>query len=421
MNLRVAGAIGAVVVVLALLAGASAWLRDEPASAEVRQWLQQVPAGQGESRAYRYLNGLDAPAGQPPEELGASRLEEYERWLAGRGVGADGFVVRPVASLPLPDVPLLCRIEAAGCFQALLAQADQLPALNAAYRLLRERYWQFLGMEDYRTLTSVSLAEPVPPLTYLHRGQQLLHLHWLQQALEGGGPASQAALQEELGGLRQHLRQADSLILKMLLSVLVNRNLEWQARLYRHDLTPRPVVPAPFSVAERSLLRPMQREFFGIAQLYAQLPDRVSGWESLNLLLWFRPQMTINASLASYAQAAELSQRAPVELVAALESAPPGPSPLGGLRNRVGNILLDIGGPDLRLYAGRLHDLEAKRRLLVALVQLPPGPVEAASVARLPGVDNPYYPGRPAEPDGKGQLCFAGPLEAHVNGRCLPW
>lgn len=417
---RRAGLLGAVILVLALLVGGSAWLRDEPPGAQVQDWQQQVQAATGESRAYLFLNGIDAPFDEQPEALGKARLQHYERWYAGRGVTDSDYSGPTVASLSLPEGRLFCRIEALGCFDSLLAQADLGSRIAPDWFALQRRYWDFLNMDDYRTLTSVSVAEPVPRLTYVYAGQQVLNLLMLQMARDGQGDVAQGGLREELRLLRQQLARADNLVLKMLLGVLVNRNLEWQVRLYRQGLIPRPSVPKPFSADERSLLKPMQREFYGIAQMYAQLPDSVSGREYLGLQLFFRPQMTINASLAPYARAVQLSQLEPEAFAAAMQEPALGPASVGGIRNRAGNILLAVAGPDMRRYAGRLHDLEAKRRLLAVVVSLPPGPFDAEQLANMPDARNPYHPTQLAEPDGRGQLCFDGPHEAGFNGRCMP-
>lgn len=417
---RRAGLLGAVILVLALLVGGSAWLRDEPPGAQVQDWQQQVQAATGESRAYLFLNGIDAPFDEQPEALGKARLQHYERWYAGRGVTDSDYSGPTVASLSLPEGRLFCRIEALGCFDSLLAQADLGSRIAPDWFALQRRYWDFLNMDDYRTLTSVSVAEPVPRLTYVYAGQQVLNLLMLQMARDGQGDVAQGGLREELRLLRQQLARADNLVLKMLLGVLVNRNLEWQVRLYRQGLIPRPSVPKPFSVDERSLLKPMQREFYGIAQMYAQLPESVSGREYLGLQLFFRPQMTINASLAPYARAVQLSQLELEAFAAAMQEPALGPASVGGIRNRAGNILLTVAGPDMRRYAGRLHDLEAKRRLLAVVVSLPPGPFDAEQLANMPDARNPYHPTQLAEPDGRGQLCFDGPHEAGFNGRCMP-
>uniref|UniRef100_A4Y107 Uncharacterized protein n=1 Tax=Ectopseudomonas mendocina (strain ymp) TaxID=399739 RepID=A4Y107_ECTM1 len=392
---------------LALLAAAGAWLRDEAPTAEVRSWLTQVQGGARQSAAYLYLAGLDAPAEQAPQQLGALRLAAYQDWLTQRAADQPPPATRDV--LPLPEGDLLCPIETPGCFARLLADG-QLQAFDDAHGLLRQRYEQFLALDDYRTLHGADISAPTLPLAYLLKGQQLFDLHVLHVAQQGDGQAAGQLLATELRGLRQHLRRADNLIVKISLARLVERNLQWQALLYRHGLLPAVGESAPVELAERSLLQPLQHEFAGVAQMFAGLrDDPQADWgERLQLRLWFKPQMTINAALPPYLRVAELSQLEPDAFVEALPHAAP-MKPRIGWRNRVGDILLSIGGPDLRLYAARLQDLEARRRLLLLIGALPPGPLEAAKLEALAGLDNPYFPGQPAVLDEQGRLCFVGP------------
>lgn len=392
---------------LALLAAAGAWLRDEAPTAEVRSWLTQVQGGARQSAAYLYLAGLDAPAEQAPQQLGALRLAAYQDWLTQRAADQPPPATRDV--LPLPEGDLLCPIETPGCFARLLA-AGQLQAFDDAHGLLRQRYEQFLALDDYRTLHGADISAPTLPLAYLLKGQQLFDLHVLHVAQQGDGQAAGQLLATELRGLRQHLRRADNLIVKISLARLVERNLQWQALLYRHGLLPAVGESAPVELAERSLLQPLQHEFAGVAQMFAGLrDDPQADWgERLQLRFWFKPQMTINAALPPYLRVAELSQLEPDAFVEALPQAAPMKSRIGW-RNRVGDILLSIGGPDLRLYAARLQDLEARRRLLLLIGALPPGPLEAAKLEALAGLDNPYFPGQPAVLDEQGRLCFVGP------------
>ncbi|MGA4320517.1 hypothetical protein [Ectopseudomonas hydrolytica] len=392
---------------LALLAAAGAWLRDEAPTAEVRSWLTQVQGGARQSAAYLYLAGLDAPAEQAPQQLGALRLAAYQDWLTQRAADQPPPATRDV--LPLPEGDLLCPIETPGCFARLLADG-QLQAFNDAHGLLRQRYEQFLALDDYRTLHGADISAPTLPLAYLLKGQQLFDLHVLHVAQQGDGQTAGRLLATELRGLRQHLRRADNLIVKISLARLVERNLQWQALLYRHGLLLAVGESAPVELAERSLLQSLQHEFAGVAQMFAGLrDDPQADWgERLQLRLWFKPQMTINAALPPYLRVAELSQLEPDAFVEALPQAAP-MKPRIGWRNRVGDILLSIGGPDLRLYAARLQDIEARRRLLLLIGALPPGPLEAAKLEALAGLDNPYFPGQPAVLDEQGRLCFVGP------------
>lgn len=58
-----------------LVVSGYAWMRDEPLSADAQTWLEQAQVDAGQSRAYVFLNGLDADPGQSPEALGAERLQ----------------------------------------------------------------------------------------------------------------------------------------------------------------------------------------------------------------------------------------------------------------------------------------------------------------------------------------------------------
>lgn len=406
-----------VCVPLLLVAASYAWMRDDPVSAEVSQWQQQVRSATDESHAYLYLSGLDAPADQQPEALGAIRLQHYERWYENRKDVTDvDFVAAAVPTITLPEGELFCAIEVVGCFDTLLVQATELAETDDKHRVLRERYEQLLTLDDYRTLTSISLAEPILPLIAMSKGQQLFHLHVLRMALNGESQGAQVSLEVELAKLRWHLVRADNLVLKMQIGSLVSRNLEWQARLYRKGLTSQPAFPPPFSEAERSLLMPMQREFFGIAHMYEHLKDSVRVGQQL----FFRPQMTINAALAPYLRGAQLSQLEPDDFAVALDEQPPVQPDAGGLRNSVGNLLLRVGTPEMLVYAGRIQDLEAKRRLLVVVATLLADEFDEGQLQWLPAASNPYYPTRQATLDGRGQLCFDGPLQAFRNGRCMP-
>ena len=135
------------------------------------------------------------------------------------------------------------------------------------------------------------------------------------------------------------------------------------------------------------------------------------------MLQWgLRPQMSINVSLTFYQPMAELSQLPPEVFVGALQQLP-AEQWQRNWRNPMGNVLLEIGSPDYRRYALRLQDLEAYRRLLQGLSQLPQG---TPSAEQLRAFDNPYYPGQPAQLDEQGRRCFDGRQLDAGGARCLP-
>lgn len=398
-----------------LVAGGYAWMRDEPLSADARAWLEQAQVDEEQSRAYVFLNGLDADPGQSPEALGAERLQAYRAWRSSHGPMDEGFAEPVVATLALPQGPLFCAVEKDGCLTTLLSGVSGWVETDEQ-RLLRERYWQFLQLDDYRNLLEASIIAPLPPHRYLVGGQQLLTLQLLKVAQEGEGEQVRARLDEELHLLRGQLRRADTLIAKMILARMVERNMFWQAVLYRKGLMPVPSSVPAFDDAERSLLMPLQHEFQGMALLFEALPKAQSSLGEWLMLRWgLRPQMSTNASLTFYQPTAELSRRSPEVFVGELQQLPAAQWQRSW-RNPMGNVLLEIGAPDYRRYAVRLQDLEAYRRLLQGLSQLPQG---TPSAEQLRAFDNPYFPGQPAQLDEQGRLCFAGPMLEDDGARCL--
>lgn len=407
-------------LVLGFTGGAYSWLRDEPPTAEVQQWLKQARSKPTQSAAYVFLVGLDAPLRHSPAALGAARLQAYEQWLASHGP-VPGFQPAAQASLTLPAGVEFCSIEAPSCFTSLQQRPERLPQVLAEHAALLSRYRYFLRLQDYRTLTSPGLAEPLPPLLYLARAQQLLSLQALQLGLAGEGAAALALLEEDQAGIRRQLGKADQLVMKMTLVAMLNRNLEWLVRLHRAGMVPPPARLPQLAPDERSLDLAMQREFLlGTVMLENLREEDISSLlEEASLWLDYKPQMTINASLAPHRQVIQLSLIAPDAFAAQVQKNPQQPVPNTGLRNRVGNILLDIAGADFIEYVARVQDLDSKIKLVNLIFQLPSGPVGAAQLAALPNPGNPYNAEQPPHLDGQGRMCFDGPLPQKDFGRCV--
>lgn len=409
----------------AMAFGVFCWLRDEPPVPLVQEWLTQVQTHDGQpSAAYLFLAGLDAAPRTSPAALGASRLGAYQDWLATHGPTASDFRPAPGTLLPLPAGPAFCAIDSAQCFDRLLQRQAELPALLGTHAALLGRYRYFLQLRDYRTLSTPGLGEPLPPMQYLIRGQQLLTLQVLQLALAGNGPAALALLQEDQAGVRQHLARADQLVLKMTLVSLLNRNLEWLSRLYRRGLLAEPLALPPLQPAERSLRLPLQREFATGTALLQNLrqEDVAALLEEASMFFEYKPQMTINASLTLYSRAVQLSELAPAAFQQALLQQPARQVPYTGLRNRVGNVLLGIAGPSFVEQAGQIQDLDSKIRLVAFSLGLGQGVVDPPRLDHLTqtaGGGNPYVALQLPYVDGQQRLCFRGPLPQREGGRCV--
>ncbi|MEK1905014.1 MAG: hypothetical protein AAAB13_04480 [Pseudomonas sp.] len=415
------------VLLLVVALGALAlylWLRDEAPTPKVQAWLSQIPAGNATSAAYLFLAGLDAAPRTSPAAVGKSRLQAYQAWLAVQGPTATDFNPDKGPTLDLPEGAAFCSITAATCFDSLLARRSELPTLLAEHAALLGRYRYFLHLRDYRTLTAPGLAEPLPPVNYLMRAQQLLTLQVLQLAQAGEGQAALALLQEDQAGVRLQLAQADQLVLKMALVEMLNQNLEWLVRLHRAGLLPAATAPALLSEGERSLRLPLKREFAtGSAVLRHLREEDVSTMlEETSLFFDYKPQMTINASQPLYQRAVALSLLTPAAFRRAVTQQPESQVPNTGLRNRIGNVLLEISGPTFIEQVGQVQDLDSKIKLVALSLRLGQETVSEARLAQLAqvgGLGNPYQMGQRPYLDRQQRLCFQGPLPPREGGRCV--
>ncbi len=411
-------------LLLVLLLGGFAWLRDEALSPEAEGWLKQFSERPKHSDAFLYLNGLDAPADEEPAELGAARLAHYQHWLA-TPERDDRYRAPLQMTLPPPQGPLFCKREKSACLRDVLW--GDASALLVEHAVLLERYRHFMTLDDFVTLTAPSFQDPFPPLLYLQRGHQLQVMHALQKAKGGAGAEALSLLEGGLKQLRLQLARADYLVMKMVLIAMLDEQLNWLAFLYREGLIPAPEPVKPLSDAERSFFLAFQREFVGSAALYADLGgvDLGSGQpkalEHMALLLAYKPRMTINSALLPYQSWSAVSQLPPADFRQHLASGRQEAERDRPWRNYVGVVLSDIALPDFNSYIGRAQDLDAKFKLLNLLPQLPKNtPPSAAQLAALEQADNPYQRGQlPFWQADIAKLCYAGPLPQHKGSRCL--
>ena len=398
---------------LALLAAIAAlWLLDEPLDAQAQAWLQAPPAA-AESAAYYQLLGLDAPAGDDPQQAGRRLLQAHRQWRATHDFSA---AMAPVAGPRIERPEPVCALGEPGCLPQLRDQRAQLDERLQRHAELLRRYAQLLALNDYRTLSQPSLDEPQAGFVSLERSGRLRALQALAMAEDGRGAEALALLQRDVRQLRGWLARADNLILKMLLVRLLNHELDAIAVLYRDGLLPRPETQPALSQAERSLQGAMQREFALVGSGLLSLLDNPQTAAELGVLRWqlawlYKPRMTVNDSLPFYRRLAENSLLPAQDFVRSLQApVPEEPSLWRRLRNPVGVILGQVARPDYVAYLARLHDLDAKLVLFNALGQ------------HVPEVNNPYGADQQASWNaGRQAYCFAGPLADKHGLRCLAW
>ncbi|MBD9413315.1 hypothetical protein IB234_01985 [Pseudomonas sp. PDM16] len=397
--------------VMVLGAGAWAWWQDEPLGPVARAWLEESVAT-ADSKAYYQLLGLDAPAGQHPQEAGRQMVEAHLQWRAQHGPYDLMVSATDGERLELPGKNL-CALGDAGCLERLRQDSAGLAALLARHGELLRRYDSLLALDDYRTLAQPSVDEPLANYSSLGRANLLRAAQAMALAEDGRGGEALALLQQDVRHLRGWLARADNLILKMMLVNLLGRDLNAVAALYRAGLVPLPAAESPLSEAERSLGAAMRREFVLVGSGMLTLVDnpQSAGVAQWRLRLMYKPHMTVNDILPGYQRMATNSLLDTSAFVRTLGTpARSQPSFWRRTRNPVGTILGSVAVPDFNNYLARLHDLEAKLTLFNALGQ------------GVPEADNPYRPGERAEWDETLQAyCFSGPLVDKHHLRCLPW
>lgn len=409
-------------ITILLLLGGWCWLRDEPLDPEAQAWLQAIHSPAGESAAYLFYLGFDAVLGDEPQVIGRERLSAYRQWSASHRLSDSAPLAAVAKSLAAPTDDELCGLGLRVCLERLQAGEIDAPAILQRHAELLQRYRQLLQLNDYRTLSPVGMSEPMAPFVLLRKANRLLALQAISLARTGQSNAARQLLEADIRQLRSHLSAADNLIMKMQLVALVAQDLETLSGLQQVGLLAELSAQAPLSAAERSLQMPLQREFGLIASGLLELPkDPQMGRELHGLQLLFKPQMSINDLLPTYARvaaAAELDGQAFQRWV----RQPAPQMQRHRLRNPVGDILINIAGPNFSSYLARLHDLDARLRLFNVLSLLPADfTPSTASLAVLPQADSPYLAGDPPYWDSVNKtLCYSGPLPDKHGLRCLP-
>lgn len=389
---------------LALLGSvAGLWLYDEPLEPQAQAWLDQLAEPEAKSAAYLQLLGLDAPAGSDPLVEGRKRLS-----------AADADADTDAGGLAMPGDEI-CLLTEAGCLQQLRQDRQALAAHLQQHHELLQRYEKLLTLQDYRTLSQVSISEPMPAYGAMIKANQLRTLQALLLIEENRGAAALQLLEQDVRQLRALLVAADSLIMKMALVNLLGRDLDSLALLYQAALLPRPAIQPSLSTAERAMEAAMRREFALVAHGLAGVVEdanRVNmGFAPWQLQLLYKPRMTINDSLPTYLRIADTARLDAQTFARRLQDANTEATPAFWRRllNSVGAVLGEVAVPDFNRYLARLHDLDGKIVLFNRL----------GREAQAGG--NPYHPDQGPQWNAETQrLCFDGPLADPQLLRCLP-
>lgn len=394
---------------------------DDPLDTEVDALIQSATPPSS-SRAYLYLLGLHAPRGQDPAELGEQRFASTKQPDSDDPLPPDSSGSTDILTLPEGD--LFCGLSDDGCLYRLFTSSDEVAAVVAQNQILLDRYRTFLSLNDFATLEEASLDEL--PVAYRHmmHGNRLALLSALQTAANGQSDQAVGELFDMIRALRHKLTTADTLITKALLTALIADNLDALSVLIQQHAftTAKPL--EPLSAAEKSMKKPVAHELRGMYSFYSTLDreadkhDPSGQWPHWVRRLFFKPNMSVNASYAHYRNALTLAELVPAEFaefVDRINNKTVEELPHAWLRNYVGSQLVNIAGPAMTRYVELIFDLDAKITLFNASLS---DPSMKSIAGKLP---NPYFPSDAFayRPSSKDAVCFESVSKAADNAICL--
>lgn len=376
---------------VALLIALIWWFSDEPLNDDARAWLADVPAN---SEAYRCLLGIGAAPDKDACTVG-------RQWLQRGQQQTDTAPPNHFGSLH--NHALLCEYRNADCLLKQQADTSKARALLADNEVLRRRYRHLLSLEEFADLTPPKLESHFPHYTLLMAAARLQSLA-VATRME---PAD--SLVREIRQLRHLLTRHHNLLSKMIVTAMLQEKLRLLALLVQQQRLANPL-PAPLNAAEHNMDKSLKAEFRLMATFFLEqdyLDEGEDAYGRLALWVGLRPHVSVNRMTRLYRHYMDQATLPPSEREKAAFSLP-APRWRDRLRNPMGNLLLEIGAPDLSTYIARLDYLDAQLRLFhwLAEADKPPG--------------NPW-PSRAATPTRQDQrLCFDAPDSGGLSRPCLP-
>lgn len=407
-----------------LLIGVVFWVNraDEAPSADARALEAIVASARPVSAADDAIAGLAA--------LGTLRVEATAPSDANGKVAAaasDEAAMRTSRGTRLHAAFNVCTPRRDDCPSLVAAAEPDMPAWIARNSALLAGYRRVLSRRGwYEAPPPENFDAWSPPgVGTAMEGQRLLLSQAMLDARAGRADAVRDALQADAAFWRAGLAGTRTLIGKMTAARAVQRNLDmgaWAiARLPAERVADAIPVAwnAPFTPAERSLLPALAWEWKSsdnhMHRLYRDARDGLHERDAPAINPLFKPQATSNRHARALRRIAQANgtehaqlERAMRRLRAEIEDETRYPY---SLYNPIGRILGSIALPAYGDYGGRVADLEARRRAVLAVADLHRNGIARAHVQSALNAStyrNPY--------DGRPFVWDAGPGCVRIGG-----
>lgn len=369
---------------------------DDNLNPKAQQWLDQFYAKKlMESPAFDYLGKIDQGHGR--------------------------------TKLALPTGNLFCTLKTReDCYVYLYQHRSEWPTVLKKNEWLLNRYQHFMEMSQFHNPKEPQVESPIPNFTYLSRGQRLSHLALWQLAEQGKPDVALKALARQVPALRRRLENADTLLYKKWALSMLAENLNMQGILAFEYQLSLPQAIAPLNQKERSLRKPVLREFAREALVYRKMDrsesffeknGKANGWWVRAL---FKPNMVLNSSFETWQKILTLSEMLPREyfkMAPEWEAHVQKESDKSQWRNYVGSAMVQITRPDYRFYVQPYFDLDLKIRMLNHIADIEQGlPRRQFMQQGLKDPENGRYPVLMAL---GADLCYL-PVTNEDAFQCLP-
>ncbi len=397
-----------IVVALALLLQI-----DDDLNQDSKAMLDRVD-WQTPNESYPYLMGMNTELGQDPRVIGddiVAELRVLEANYSNLVSADDALSLRDRETLTLSELPHFCSLNSdESCLFNLFSQIE-LGSFSPEMIELRKRYWHFLAMDDFRTLSRPHIYEPFGPYSALIKANRLVSLEAIDLARSGRANEAASKLYSLIELQRYFLSKVDSLLARMIAYVLINETIDMLSIILKeYDLDGRKI--SVLSPNELSLRTVVSREFayVGTAFDIVQHDPSYKNWPHWILRILMKPNMTMNTASGHYLRAIRLSEQE----IPNFE--PPACSPKSSwFRNSIGSLMNQTGIIGFDDYISRGFNLNVK----IALFNGTLG--REISIEALAEIPNPYYLQEFDADFSEDQqsVCMGGPLEDKNGYRCL--
>lgn len=404
---------------------------DDKLDPEVKILINHQPEIIWDDNAYVYLWGMNVKTDNPYKTgkeileklLAEDKLYNYEQHPL------DLSFLNDYPLYETPESDLLCKKHESECFEKIINNDKDVKLLLNEYGFYKSRYLTFLKFNYFKQIADRRLESPLPSFRIITIAQKIYHIYLLTNLKNISETQLVNLLERELIQLKNKLKNADTLIAKMVVVALINENIEMFSYLYQNkliNLDSHSSILKPLSSSERSIYNAMYEEHSkGMKMVFdwttdvlslASKKERTPFTEAVLRLLYFfvsKPNLTVNTQYYGIVKHLLRVTKSPPKQFYQEYNTFAYQTTQDQIRNYIGHMLLKYPMPDYLIYQARVFDIDMKLQLMRLVIQ-------SKSIRNLKQDDKflSTYDHTPAFiKDNK--ICYSGMAKMFPEFRCL--